>query len=278
MKGEEGMINEFRHLDEGYTVIYCPDAETQQMKEVYIETEDFSKIDIAIKGAWKSWKRDKKKFIGGVDGRKAINLARLIMGIDNKLKHVLNLTDNPYDLRKCNLIVINCGDNQKSDVRSKIEELKRKVPPILKIQKEKPQASMQQQLVLHNDEGGKYLNRAEAAENLGIAKSTINYWIKRNNLSVKRDEMGKVIYDDELMGKLKEIKDTAKLIRKEKVKKEDSAKQQNPQKQDIRILKDYKTNDYLLVEIESAGTLSVIKKFNKKQIEQLRESFSNILL
>ena len=31
--------------------------------------------------------------------------------------------------------------------------------------------------------------------------------------------MGKVIYDDELMGKLKEIKDTAKLIRKEKVKK-----------------------------------------------------------
>ena len=39
------------------------------------------------------------------------------MGIDNKLKHVLNLTDNPYDLRKCNLIVINCGDNQKSDVR-----------------------------------------------------------------------------------------------------------------------------------------------------------------
>ena len=75
---------------------------------------------------------------------------------------------------------------------------------------------MQQQLVLHNDEGGKYLNRAEAAENLGIAKSTINYWNKRNNLSVKRDEMGKVIYDDELMGKLKEIKDTAKLIRKEK--------------------------------------------------------------
>ena len=42
-------------------------------------------------------------------------------------------------------------------------------------------------------------------------------------------------------------------------------------------MKDYKTNDYLLVEIESAGTLSEIRRFNKKQIEQLRESFSNIL-
>ena len=70
--------------------------------------------------------------------------------------------------------------------------------------------------------------------------------------------MGKVIYDDELMGKLKEIKDTAKLIRKEKVKRGFSKTTESP-KQDIRILKDYKTNDYLLVEIESAGTLSVIK-------------------
>ena len=60
MKGEEGMINEFRHLDEGYTVIYCPDAETQQMKEVYIETEDFSKIDIAIKGHGKVGKGIRK--------------------------------------------------------------------------------------------------------------------------------------------------------------------------------------------------------------------------
>ena len=48
------------------------------------------------------------------------------MGIDSRIKHVVNLTDNPYDLRKCNLIVMNCGDNQKSDVRSKIEELKKK--------------------------------------------------------------------------------------------------------------------------------------------------------
>ena len=51
---------------------------------------------------------------------------------------------------------------------------------------------MQQQLVLHNDEGGKYLNRAEAAENLGIAKSTINYWNKRNNLSVKGMKWGRL--------------------------------------------------------------------------------------
>ncbi len=213
------MINEFRHLGEGYTVIYCPDAETKQVKEVYIETEDFTKVDMAIEGAWKSWKRDKTKCIGGSVGRKTINLARLIMGIDSRIKHVVNLTGNPYDLRKCNLIVTNCGDNQKSNVRSEIEKLKKKVPPISKIKNKESQISMQQQLVLQNDEGGKYLSRAEAAENLGIAKSTINYWIKRNNLSVKRDEMGKVIYDDELMGKLKEIKDTAKLIRKERVKK-----------------------------------------------------------
>ncbi|MFL0490535.1 MULTISPECIES: MerR family transcriptional regulator [Bacillus] len=271
------MINEFRHLGEGYTVIYCPDAATKQVKEVYIETEDFSKVDMAIKGAWKSWKRDKKKYIGGSDGRKTINLARLIMGIDSRIKHVVNLTDNPYDLRKCNLIVMNCGDNQKSDVRSKIEELKKKVPSISKIQNKESQTSMQQQLVLHNDEGRKYLNRTEVAGTLGIGKSTISYWIKRNNLSVKRDEMGKIIFDDELIGKLKEIKDTVKPIKREKVKKEDSEKQQNPQKQDIRIMKDYKTNDYLLVEIESAGTLSEIRRFNKKQIEQLRESFSNIL-
>ena len=44
---------------------------------------------------------------------------------------------------------------------------------------------MQQQLVLHNDEGRKYLNRTEVAGTLGIGKSTISYWIKRNNLSVK---------------------------------------------------------------------------------------------
>ena len=59
---------------------------------------------------------------------------------------------------------------------------------------------MQQQLVLHNNEGRKYLNRTEVAETLGIGKSTISYWIKRNNLSVKRDEMGKIIFDDELIG------------------------------------------------------------------------------
>lgn len=135
---------------------------------------------------------------------------------------------------------------------------------------------MQQQLVLHNDEGRKYLNRTEVAGTLGIGKSTISYWIKRNNLSVKRDEMGKIIFDDELIGKLKEIKDTVKPIKREKVKKRIQKTTESP-KQDIRIMKDYKTNDYLLVEIESAGTLSEIRRFNKKQIEQLRESFSNIL-
>ncbi|PFN09321.1 MerR family transcriptional regulator [Bacillus cereus] len=271
------MINEFRHLDEGYTVIYCPDAETQQMKEVYIETEDFSKVDMAIKGLWKSWKRDGKKFIAGVDGRKTINLSRFIMGINSKLNHVVNLTDNPYDLRKCNLLVIGCGDKQKSDVRSKIEELKNKVPPILKIKKEESQKPIQQQLVLHNDEGRKRLNRTEVAKTLGIGKSTISYWIKRDNLSVKRDEKDNIIFDNELIGKLKGIKETARSIKKTKVKKEDSEKQPNPQTRDIRIMKDYKTNDYLLVKIESAGTLSIIEKFNKKQIEQLGKSISNIL-
>ena len=54
------MINEFRHLEEGYTVIYCPDSATKHVKEVYIETEDFSKVDMAIEGHGKVGKGIRK--------------------------------------------------------------------------------------------------------------------------------------------------------------------------------------------------------------------------
>ncbi|PRT03158.1 hypothetical protein C6356_23965 [Bacillus wiedmannii] len=275
------MINEFRHLSEGFTVIYCPDTATHQMKEVYIETEDFIKVDAAIKGEWKSWKRDETKFVAGIDvNKKTITLSRCIMGINDKLLHVVNLTDNPYDLRKCNLMVIACGDKQKVDVRNRIEELKNKVPPLSRNNKKEPQP-LTKQLALDDSENIKRLKRSEVAKMLGTSGSTINYWIRRYNLSVEKDRKGYTILDDELVARLKEIKEakeTAHSTKKTEIKKEDSEKQPNPRKQDIRIMKDYKTNDYLLVEIESAGTLSEIKRFNKQQIEQLRESFSNIYL
>ncbi|MGG4557534.1 MerR family transcriptional regulator [Bacillus toyonensis] len=273
------MLNEFRHLGEGLTVIYCPDTQTKQIKRVYIDTEDFQKVDGAVKGEWKSWKREGTKFIGGIDiDRKALSLSRFIMGVNDKLSHVVNLTDNPYDLRKCNLTVIPCGDKQKSDVRNRLEVLKYKVPPLSRNNKEESQP-LTKQLALEDSENIKRVKRSEVAKTLGIGTSTINYWIGRYNLSVKKDRKGYTILDDELIARLKEIKEakeTTHSTKKTEIKKEDSEKQPNPRKQDIRIMKDYKTNDYLLVEIESAGTLSEIKRFNKQQIEQLAKSFSNI--
>ncbi|PHE41181.1 hypothetical protein COF51_00045 [Bacillus pseudomycoides] len=270
------MINEFRHLGEGLTVIYCPDTQTKQIKRVYIDTEDFQKVDGAVKGEWKSWKREGTKFIGGIDiDRKAVTLSRFIMGINDKLRHVVNLTDNPYDLRKCNLTVIPCGDKQKLDVRNRLEELKNKVPPLSRNNKEESQR-LTKQLALDDSENIKRVSRAEVAGLLGIGNSTINYWIKRYDIPVKRDEKGYVTFDDELIGRLKEIKEKTRSIRKIGLKKEDSEKQPNPQTAGIRIMKDFETKDYLLVETESGGTLSVVKRFNEKQIEQLAKSFSNI--
>lgn len=273
------MLNEFKHLGEGFTVIYCPDTEMHQMKEVYIETEDFIKVDAAIKGEWKSWKRDGTKFVAGIDvNKKTITLSRVIMGINDKLLHVVNLTDNPYDLRKCNLMVIACGDKQKVDVRNRIEELKNKVPPLSRNNKKESQP-LTKQLALDDSENIKRVKRSEVAKMLGIGNSTVNFWIRRYNLSVKKDRKGYTIFDDELITRLKEVKEakeTTQTIKKIEVKKEDSEKQSNPQTLDIRIMKDYQTNDYLLTETESAGTLSVLKRLDEKQIEQLWKSFSNI--
>ncbi|KXY11474.1 MerR family transcriptional regulator [Bacillus sp. FSL K6-0067] len=272
------MLNKFRNLEEGITVIYCPDAKTKQIKEVYIETEDFSKVEVAVKGEWKSWKRDGRKFVAGIGAdKKAIILSRIIMNISDKLQHVVNLTDNPYDLRKCNLHVISRGDRQKIDVRNRIEELKSKVPPVPGTKGEETQPSVQQ-LVLYDDEIKK-LNRTEVAKMLGIGKSTISYWIKQYNISVKRDSKGHIIFDDNLIGEFIKIKDKDKVktIKKLTIQKEDTKEKMNPSSSDILIMQDFKNNDYLLVETENGRTFSEIKRLNKKQIEQLQKSFLNIL-
>ncbi|MEH7128217.1 hypothetical protein V7103_08365 [Neobacillus drentensis] len=136
------MYNEFKHLHNGLTVLFCKDTKAKSVVEVYVDTEIYHYIS-SLKVEWKSWSSTKKKgtvekFIGGINesNGKAINLRKVIGDyLHGKGKHFTLINENHCDLRQCNIFPFKQGSMNNLSVRKEIAERRKQLQPINQLNK-----------------------------------------------------------------------------------------------------------------------------------------------
>lgn len=136
------MYNEFKHVHNGLTVLFCKDTKAKRVVEVYLDTEIFHYIS-SLKVEWKSWSSTKKnktveKFIGGTNEAtgKAINLKKVIGDyLFGKGKHFTLINENHCDLRQCNIFAFKRGSMNSLSVRKEIAERRKELQPITQLNK-----------------------------------------------------------------------------------------------------------------------------------------------
>ncbi|WP_144647067.1 hypothetical protein [Priestia megaterium] len=137
------MKNEYKHLDNDITMVYCYRSEDRTIEKIFIDTEDFSKMN-AFKSEWKLF-RDS----GWTSGEEALNdyvvkttysgstvtLHRYLMEVpDGKI--IIRANGNKFDIRKKNLMVISRGERTKIETKRQAEEISRNLSPIFIVDKE----------------------------------------------------------------------------------------------------------------------------------------------
>lgn len=135
------MLNEYKHLDNGLTVIYFP-KNVEGLSGFVINTDFFEILDKGTKGYWVAMMKDGKyQVFSYVDG-KYIRATRLIAGILNDpSKQVEPANGNFFDLRTENLVVYNKNSRQ-SDIEAKKKERASKLSSVEDILKNKKACSI----------------------------------------------------------------------------------------------------------------------------------------
>ncbi|NGY89309.1 hypothetical protein F6Y05_40950 [Bacillus megaterium] len=137
------MKNEYKHLDNNITMVYCYRSEDKTIEKIFIDTEDFPKMN-AFKSEWKLFKDS-----GWTSGEEALSdyvvkttylgntvtLHRYLMEVPNG-KIIKRANGNKFDVRKQNLMVISRGERNKIEIKRQAEEISKKLPPIFIVDKE----------------------------------------------------------------------------------------------------------------------------------------------
>lgn len=135
------MINQFEHLNNGLTIIFCENTQLKSIEEVYIDTTLFNYIS-AFNIEWKVWddsknKNDgntKPKVVGGVDldnDKKIIFLKRLIGEyLYGKDFSYSLLNGDHLDLRQINLFKFRHGTGHSGQVRAEKAQLLQVLPAL----------------------------------------------------------------------------------------------------------------------------------------------------
>jgi hypothetical protein len=122
------MKNRYLHLENNVTVIYCTKSSDNRTYEVYIDTDDFEKVN-SIEDDWRIWKSGQHLVPATSKGDKTIYLHRFIMEVPTG-KAVIRANGDVLDIRKENILIIGNGEANKPEVQQKLKELREKLPPI----------------------------------------------------------------------------------------------------------------------------------------------------
>ena len=133
------MYNEFKHIHNDLTVIFCTDTIAKKDVKVYIDTNIFHYIN-TFDIEWKSWSNSKanntvEKFIGGTDRKsgKAIRLRKVIGDyLFGRGKQYTTINKNYCDLRQCNIFAFKKGTLKNPLVQENIEAMRKKLSEISK--------------------------------------------------------------------------------------------------------------------------------------------------
>lgn len=102
------MLNKFEHLSNGITVVHAKlgKKNSGSTAKVYIDSEDFEKVNTATTEFWSLWgAKDKPSVVANING-KYTKMSRIIKNIENKPNYLAILANkNPLDLRSDNIIV-----------------------------------------------------------------------------------------------------------------------------------------------------------------------------
>jgi hypothetical protein len=127
------MRNNYEHLSNGLTVIFCTNTKLDTEEEVYIDTQMFNYIT-AFNVEWKVWDdsrgkgKNVPKIVGGIDldhdDNKILFLRRLIGEyLYGDSYHYSLLNENFYDLRRMNIFKFKPGTGHSGKVRAERAKL-----------------------------------------------------------------------------------------------------------------------------------------------------------
>lgn len=133
----KNIFNQFEHLSNGITIIYCENTKEGGIEEVYIDTHMFNYIN-SFKVEWKVWRKAGKKidkYVGGTDSEtgKILNLRRIVGEYINGLGfHFSLLNEDYFDIRNGNVFNFKPGTGHSGRVRKAKENKLANLPPLEK--------------------------------------------------------------------------------------------------------------------------------------------------
>ena len=122
------MLNKYKHLDNGVTVIYLEKGKGETTLEAFIDTEDFGIADGFTNEYWRSWNKDTGVYTKHPFNTTPTFLKKLITQTQNK--HIYHANGNPYDCRRANLVPAQKGANMKGSFKKDLKEIADNLPPI----------------------------------------------------------------------------------------------------------------------------------------------------
>ncbi|KAB2397737.1 MULTISPECIES: hypothetical protein [Bacillus cereus group] len=135
------MINKYKHLKNGYTAIFFKDSNNKETA-FFIDTNCFeiaNSQDLYWNNQLVNAKGTRMPY--NIAGRKKgqtskTHLSRLLLECNTSMEICYNITGNPLDLRKCNLLKTDMGTVKAKGFQDEINELIKTVPPLPQIQLE----------------------------------------------------------------------------------------------------------------------------------------------
>ncbi|MEB9817306.1 hypothetical protein P4K18_28165, partial [Bacillus cereus] len=133
------MKNRYEHLKNGYTAIFFKDSNNKETA-FFIDTDCFE-IANSHDFYWENYlvnsqgKRMRYNIIGRKKGESSkTQLSRLLLECNTQKEACYNITGNPLDLRKCNLLKTNMGKVKTKEFQEEMNKLIKTVPPLPQIQ------------------------------------------------------------------------------------------------------------------------------------------------
>lgn len=133
------MENKYKHLKNGYTAIFFTDSNNKE-NAFFIDTNYFE-IANSQEFYWHNQlvnskgKRMRYNIIGRTKGQSTkTQLSRLLLECTTSKEICYNITGNPLDLRKCNLLKMDIGKVKTKGFQEEMNKLIKTVPPLPQIQ------------------------------------------------------------------------------------------------------------------------------------------------
>ncbi|PEM45145.1 hypothetical protein [Bacillus toyonensis] len=133
------MRNKYKHLKNGYTAIFFKDLDNKEAA-FFIDTNCFEIAD-SQNFYWQNYlvnskgKRMRYNIAGRERGQSTkTQLSRLLLECSTQTEICYNITGNPLDLRKCNLLKMDIGRVKTRGFQEEMNKLIKTVPPLPEIQ------------------------------------------------------------------------------------------------------------------------------------------------